>query len=172
MVPVLETDRLILHGYRLEDFSIYAAMWSDPVFLRHVGPARTEEECWTRFLYRQGMWSLMRYGIWAVEEKDSGAYIGDSGFMRTRRGLPIECRDLPEGTWTLVPSVHGKGYGREATAAAVSWADRHLDAPRTWCLISPKNDASLKIATRLGYCEAARVTYRGELWLVLTRERP
>ena len=107
-----------------------------------------------------------------VEEKASGAYIGDAGFMRTRRGLPIDCGDLPEGGWTLVPSAHGKGYGREATAAAVAWADRHLDAARTWCLINAGNAMSLRIAARLGYREAARVTLRDAPAMVLTRERP
>jgi RimJ/RimL family protein N-acetyltransferase len=172
MVPVLQTERLILREHRLEDFPTYAAMWSDPVFLRHVGPARTEEESWTRFLYRRGMWSLMGYGLWAVEEKAGGAYIGDAGFMRTRRGLPIDCGDLPEGGWTFLPSVHGKGYGREAVTAAVAWADRHLDASRTWCLINAENEASLKIAARMGYSEAAQVTLREASALVLTRERP
>src|SRR5690348_18246564 len=119
MVPVLETARLILRGHQLEDFPTYAAMWSDPAFLRHVGPARNEQEAWVRFLYHHGMWSLMGYGLWAVEEKKGGAYIGDAGFMRTRRDLPIDCGDLPEGGWTLTPSVHGKGYGSEAAAAVV-----------------------------------------------------
>jgi RimJ/RimL family protein N-acetyltransferase len=172
MVPVLETERLVLRGHRLEDFPIYAAMWSDPVFLRHVGPARTEEESWTRFVFRNGLWSLMGYGLWAVEVKEGGIYIGDAGFMRTRRGLPIDCGDLPEGGWTLVPSAHGKGYGREATMAAVAWADRYLDAPRTWCLINAENAMSLKIAARLGYREAAHVTLRDAPALVLTRDRP
>ena len=172
MVPVLETERLILRAHRLEDFPAYAAMWADPVFLRHVGPARSEEEAWIRFLHRHGMWSLVGYGLWAVEEKTSHAYVGDAGFMRTRRDLPIDCGDLPEGGWTFAPSVHGKGYGREATTVAMAWADRHLEAPRTWCLINVENEFSLKIAARLGYREAAQVTLRDAPALVLTRERP
>ena len=126
----------------------------------------------TLLMFRVGTWSLMGYGLWAVEEKQSGVYIGDAGFMRTRRGLPIDCGDLPEGGWTFVPSVHGKGYGREATGAAIAWADQNLDAPQTWCLINVENEFSLKIARRLGYRQAAQVTLRDAPALVLTRERP
>jgi RimJ/RimL family protein N-acetyltransferase len=172
MVPVLETERLILRGHRLEDFPAYAAMWADPVFLRHLGPPRSEEEAWGRFLRQEGMWSLIGYGLWAVAEKASGAYIGDCGFMQNRRGLPIDCGDLPEAGWTFVPSAHGKGYGREATMAAVAWADRHLDASATWCLIAAGNDVSQKLAARAGYREAAWIIHLDRPALVLARKRP
>ena len=172
MVPVLQTERLILREHRLEDFPVYAAMWTDPQFLRHLGPPRSEEESWGRFLRQEGMWSLIGYGLWAVEEKASGAYIGDCGFMQNRRGLPIDCGDQPEAGWTFVPAAHGKGYGREATMAAVDWADRRLDAPATWCLIAASNDVSQKLAARAGYREAAHITHLDRPTLVLTRERP
>ena len=55
--------------------------------------------------------------------------------------------------------------------AAIAGADRHLSAARTWCLINPENEMSLKIAARLGYREAAHVTLRDAPALVLTRER-
>ena len=172
MVPVLQTERLILREHRLEDFPTYAAMWSDPLFLRHLGPPRSEEESWGRFLRQEGMWSLIGYGLWAVEEKASGAYIGDCGFMQNRRGLPIDFGDRPEAGWTFVSSAHGKGYGREATMAAVAWADGYLNAPSTWCLISAENDVSQRLAARAGYREAASITHLDRPALVLTRERP
>jgi RimJ/RimL family protein N-acetyltransferase len=172
MVPVLETERLVLRGHRLEDFPIYAAMWADPVFLRHLGPPRSEEEAWSRFLRQEGMWSLIEYGLWAVVEKASGAYIGDCGFMQNRRGLSIECGDLPEAGWTFVPSAQGRGYGRESTIAALAWADRQLEASATWCLIAAGNDVSQKLAMRAGYRETATITHLDRPALVLTRERP
>ena len=171
-VPVLETERLILRGHRLDDFPTYAAMWSDPEFLRHLGPPRSEEESWGRFLRQEGMWSLVGYGLWAVEEKSSGTFIGDCGFMQNRRGLPIDCGDLPEAGWTFVSSAHGKGFGREASQAAIAWADEHLAAPSTWCLIAATNVVSQRLAARAGYQEATRITHLDREALVMTRERP
>jgi RimJ/RimL family protein N-acetyltransferase len=172
MVPVLETERLVLREHRESDFPAYAAMWSDPEFLRHLGPQRTEEESWNRFLVREGMWSVSGFGLWAVAEKLGGAFVGNIGFMRTRRNLPIDCGDLPEAGWTFASATRGKGYAREAAAVAFAWADAHLDAPRTWCLIAEGNAASLKLAAWAGYQDAVRVTHRDEPALVLTRERP
>jgi RimJ/RimL family protein N-acetyltransferase len=42
-VPVLETERLRLRGYRLDDFASCAAMWADPIAWgeAHFGPSRT-----------------------------------------------------------------------------------------------------------------------------------
>jgi len=172
IVPVLETERLVLRGHRLEDFPTFAAMWKDPAFLRHLGPARSEEESWGRFLRHEGMWLLLGYGLWAVEEKASGAFIGDCGFMQNRRGLPIDCEGLPEVGWTFVSSAHGNGFGREASLAATAWADIHLTTPLTWCLIAASNLVSQKLAARAGYCETARITHNDRPALVLTRERP
>lgn len=171
-VPVLETERLVLRGHRLADFPAYAAMWADPAFMRHMGPPRSEEESWGRFLRNEGMWAMAGYALWAVEEKSNGAFVGGCGFMQNRRELAIDCADLPEVGWTFVPAVHGKGFGSEASRAAIAWADKHLDAPKTWCLIAESNQVSQKLAARMGYRESARITHLDRLALVLTRERP
>lgn len=170
--PVLETERLILRGHLLEDFSAYAAMWADPLFMRHMGPPRSPEESWSRFLRNEGMWSLLGQGLWAVEEKASGAFIGDCGFMQNRRGLTIDCGDQPEAGWTFVTAAHGKGFGSEAAKAAIAWADKHLDAPRTWCLIAESNAVSQKLAARMGYRQSGHVTHLDKPALIFTRERP
>lgn len=171
-VPVLETERLVLRGHRMADFPAYAAMWADPVFMRHMGPPRSEEESWGRFLRNEGMWSLVGYALWAAEEKASGAFVGNCGFMQNRRGLPIDCGDLPEVGWTFVSAAHGKGYGSEASRAAIAWADKHLDAPETWCLIAEGNEVSQKLAARMGYRQSTRVMHLDKPAIILTRERP
>ncbi len=40
-VPVLETERLILRGHRLEDFAAYAAMWADPIVTKYKSQVET-----------------------------------------------------------------------------------------------------------------------------------
>ena len=36
-VPVIETERLLLRGHRLDDFEALAAMWADPAVVRFIG---------------------------------------------------------------------------------------------------------------------------------------
>ena len=61
----------------------------------------------------------------------------------------------------LVPTAHGKGYASEAVAAALAWADRHVDAPKQVCIISPGNAASIRVAEKFGFRERVRTTYHG-----------
>ena len=50
-IPVIETERLILRGHRIDDFPSYAAMWAEPVVTRFIGGAPlSEEDAWAKFL--------------------------------------------------------------------------------------------------------------------------
>ena len=75
--PTIETERLTLRPHRLDDFDAYAVMWADSVVTRFIGGRpRTREESWIRFLRHPGMWSMIGYGFWAVEDKASDQFIG------------------------------------------------------------------------------------------------
>ena len=164
-VPVLETERLTLRGFRLEDFAAHAAIWAHPRTtrdFRDVVKAFDEEQCWLSFLRNFGQWHLFGFGAWGLEEKNSGRYIGNVGFFHARRAMDIPFRDLPEAGWVLAPDLHGKGLATEAVRAALAWADVHLAAPETWCMIGPKNIASQKLAERFGYRHAADASYQGD----------
>src|SRR5882762_5918769 len=141
MIPVLETERLILREYRLSDFSAHAAIWAHPRTTRDFdGYGYDEELCWLRFQRNFGQWNLFGYGYWGVEERENGRYIGTVGFSSHRRSIDIPYRDFPEAAWVIAPDHHGLGFASEALAAALDWADTHIEAPETWCMINPGND--------------------------------
>ena len=61
--PTIETERLVLRGYRLEDFPHLADAWADPEVVRHIGGRpSTEEESWTRLLRNIALWPMLGYG--------------------------------------------------------------------------------------------------------------
>src|SRR3569832_798946 len=96
-VPVLHTSRLILRGHRLDDFADLAAMWGDPEVTRYIGGApSTQAASWSRLHRYRGHWSLLEYGFWAIEERESGRYVGDIGLADFRRGLAQPFADAPE----------------------------------------------------------------------------
>ena len=70
--------------------------------------------------------------------------------------------DDPELGWGLAPAFQGRGFAKEALEAALAWADAHLRAARTLCMISPDNPASVRLAERVGYRPYRRTTYRDE----------
>jgi RimJ/RimL family protein N-acetyltransferase len=161
--PVVETPRLVLRGYRIEDFPSVAATWADPEVVRHINAGRpfTEEQTWARFLRNTALWPMLGYGYWAATEKSSGRYVGDVGFADFKREIEPSLKGVPEVGWVLARWSHGRGYATEAAGAAIEWLERTLGPQRTVCIISDENRASVRVAQKVGYREFARSEYRG-----------
>jgi RimJ/RimL family protein N-acetyltransferase len=145
-------------------------MWADPkVFRFSGGRARDREESWQRFLRHAGLWSLIGYGFWAVEEKASGRFIGEAGFHDLKRDIAPSIEGVPEAGWGLVSDAHGRGLATEVVSRVVAWGDDVLRAPRTVCIIDPENAGSLNVAAKCGYREFARTTYHDHATILLER---
>ena len=76
---VLETERLILREYRLDDFEALFEILSDAETMQHY-PKPYDEEMTKHWIE----WNIQNYkeygfGIWAVELKETGTFIGDCG---------------------------------------------------------------------------------------------
>jgi RimJ/RimL family protein N-acetyltransferase len=157
-VPVIETDRLILRGYRLGDFSDYAAMWADPAVTRHIadGSPRSEEESWKSFLSMSGHWELLGFGTWAVEERATGRFVGSAGFAERMRDRGPALEGVPELGYGFVSSVSGRGFATEAAKAAVAWARTHFGNTRLIAIVAPDNLASIHVAEKCGFREVSR----------------
>lgn len=168
-IPTLETRRLTLRGYRLDDYAACAALWADPYVTRFIGGRPlSPEESWARLLRYAGHWWLLGFGYWVVEEKATGAFLGELGFAQWKREIQPAI-EVPEAGWVLATAAHGKGYATEALQAALVWAGRHFPKPHTACLIHPDNLASIRVAQKCGYRESARVNYRGQLTVLFER---
>lgn len=169
-VPVLETARLRLRAHRSEDHAARTAIWSDPEIMRYLGGRPlTGEEVWRRQLQFIGLWNLLGYGYWAVEEKDTGHYIGDVGFADFHRDMQPSLVGMLEFGWVLAPRAHGKGYASEAVAAAISWGGRHFGSLRAVCIIDPANLPSIRVAEKAGFKLWQEATYRDAPTLVFSR---
>jgi RimJ/RimL family protein N-acetyltransferase len=160
MIPTIETERLILRPYRLDDFDGYAQMWGDPDVVRFIGGKPFDREAsWHRFLRKAGLWQVVGFGFFAVEEKDTGIFAGEAGFQESRRAIEPSIEGTLEAGWALTPNVQGWGYATEAMAAAIGWAEAAFPGRRMTCIIDPENQPSIRVAQRLGFVELARVRY-------------
>ncbi|WDA36920.1 MULTISPECIES: GNAT family N-acetyltransferase [Sphingobium] len=167
---MIETERLRLRPYTLADFAPYCAMWSDMDLMRHIGGvAPSPEDAWNRILRYEGHWSLLGYGIFAVIEKASGRYVGETGLADFHRGLGDDFDKAGEAAWIFSSEVHGRGYAFEAACAAHDWYARRKGAGRTVCLIDPANDPSLRLAARLGYAPFREAVYKGRTAVMLEK---
>lgn len=161
MIPTLETERLILRPHRLEDFDAYAEMWADPDVVRFIGGKPFDREMsWSRFTRQAGVWQLMGFGFFAIEEKATGLLAGEGGFHDMRRDMTPSIEGTLEAGWALAPNVQGWGYATEAMTAAIAWAETAFPGRRMTCIIDPDNQPSIRVARRLGFIEMARSHYR------------
>jgi RimJ/RimL family protein N-acetyltransferase len=168
---VIETPRLLLRRHTVADFPSCAALWSDAAVTRYIGGRPfTQEEIWARLLRYIGHWEALGYGFWAVEEKATGSFAGELGFADFHREIDPPITD-PEAGWAFLPAFHGRGFATEALRAALAWADQHLPASRTVCLIHPENAPSFRVADKCGFREFQRTKYKDHPTILLQRER-
>lgn len=142
----LETERLILRPFRSDDFPVYAEMAADPETMRFIGLNKTmgTTEAWRSLAALAGHWVLRGYGMWALEEKSTGEFVGRAGIFHPE-GWP----ELEVG-WTIRRSRWGRGYATEAGLRAMQWAFRELNLDIIHSVIDPLNVASIRVAEKLG----------------------
>lgn len=167
--PTLETARLRLRAHGPDDFAACRAIWSDPEVVRHIGgKPSTGEEAWRRLLTYAGLWSLLGFGYWAIEECASGQYIGDIGYAEFQRDVAPSLHRMLECGWALARAAHGNGYASEALAAIETWRRTHFPESRAVCIIAPENVASVRVAEKAGLHRWRETAYHGEPTLVFT----
>jgi RimJ/RimL family protein N-acetyltransferase len=154
--PELETERLLLRGFRDEDLDAWAEIVAEPEVMRWFDhpDGLTREEAWRNMAYHVGHWELRGCGQWALVERATGALVG-----RTGLNLPEGWPGLELG-WLIGRSRWGRGYAPEAARATMDWARRELGATHLISLIEDGNMASQRVAEKLGMSVEGRTRIR------------
>ena len=170
LIPVLETERLILSKHEVSDFKSLSRLWStDSVAHFITGVPSTDRESWMRMLTYGGLWPLLGFGYWAVRDRVTGKYIGDLGFADFHRVVEPSVKGIPEAGWVIAPEHQGKGYATEAMQGALAWLKSQNKHQKSICFIEPSNEASLRVAQKLGYIPERELCMNGEVTLLLSQ---
>lgn len=142
--PRIETERLILRLPRIEDFGRYAELHANEEAARFIGGVMPRAAAWRKFLQMPGAWATQGFAMFSIEDKASGAWLGQLG--------PWQPEGWPgtEVGWAFHPSAWGKGYATEAAVAAIDWAFANLAWIGVIHCIDPANRPSQALAERLG----------------------
>jgi len=134
----------------------------DPDVVRFVGDRHvpTLQEAWRMVAGWIGHWALRGYGQWAIEERESGHFIGRAGIIN-----PADWPG-PEVGYLLGRPWWGRGYATEAARAAMDWGFREKGFTDLISLIDPENHASIAVATRLGETRRGETEVMGHHLLV------
>lgn len=152
---MLETERLVMRGWREADHAAFAAFLANEETARFIGGACGASDAWRRMCTQIGHWTLRGYGSWVLEEKVSGDWLGYSGLWNPH-GWPE-----PEVMWGLKAQAHGKGYATEAALRARAFAYDNLGWRTAVSLIASENQPSQKVAERLGATREGSIELRG-----------
>lgn len=170
-IPILETPRLILRGWRESDFDPLARMMADPEVARFIGGTLARGDAWRAMATLVGHWVFRGFGFWVVERKSDGAFLGRIGLWYPEGWPGIEVG------WSLDRPYWGQGYATEAAAASFDYGFAHLPLDKLISVIDPDNAPSQAVAKRLGETKGAPaaimmrgVSYTVDVW-EMPRER-
>jgi RimJ/RimL family protein N-acetyltransferase len=145
------TERLVLRRWLPEDREPLAALNADPEVMRWVGRGAvlgrglSDDLLW-RF---EREWDARGFGIWAVEEREGGAFVGFCG-LTVPMFLPAGPGPAAEIGWRLVREVWGRGYATEAARATVAFGFGGAELAEIVAVVDPENARSLRVCEKLG----------------------
>ncbi|WP_010544581.1 GNAT family N-acetyltransferase [Sphingomonas elodea] len=145
---MIETERLVLRGWRDADRAPFHAMCSDPRVMAFIGPLQTRAETDAAIDRQFGWQSDLGHCFWAIERRDDAHFLGFCGLKPGAAGTPIE-GEIEIG-WRLGFEHWGRGYAREAAAASLAWGWAHLAADSIAAITVEENARSWGLMERLG----------------------
>lgn len=151
---ILETKRLKLREYTLEDLSALHTILSDKETMYAWGHGFNIDESKEWLEKQLKGYKENGFGIWAIIDKASGAIIGNAGLDRASINLTnqksIAKQEVVEIGYIVAKRFWGQGLGTEAARAVQEYAFKILGLERVYCLIKEDNFASMRVARKLG----------------------
>ena len=144
-MTVLETERLSLRRFTVDDAGFILTLLNEPAFLRYIGDKKVRNlDDARQYILNGPIASYERhgFGLNCVELRASRTPIGMCGLLK-REELPA-----PDIGFALLPDYRNQGLAFEAAEAVLKEA-HHL--PRILAITSLDNEASINLLQRLGF---------------------
>jgi RimJ/RimL family protein N-acetyltransferase len=168
----IETERLLLRGWREEDIEPYARLCADPEVMQFIGDGSTltREQSVGQISRFVRHWEQRGFGLWAVEEKGTGTFLGFVGLARQE-----DWGEGPHKTevgWRLDRASWGRGFATEGARASVGYGFEALGLDGIISIIQPENHASRRVAEKVGLTLRGETRWRGSdvLWYAIDRD--
>lgn len=145
---MIETARLILRPWRDDDRASFAAMGADAEVMQHLGPPVDRAGSDAIVDRLMAIQAVLGHTFWAVERRDTGAFIGFCGLKMAPLGI-AGLSGFPEIGWRLARAAWGQGFASEAAQASLDWGWSHGFA-RIVAMTVPANTRSQAVMQRIG----------------------
>lgn len=147
----METERLRLRSWRDADLPLFVAMNRDPRVMRYFPSTLSEEETEAFFNRIKGEFGRRGWGLYAVELKSTGTFIGYVGLHEI--GFPADFAPGIEIGWRLAADYHNQGYATEAATAVLSLA-KTAGIGRLYSFTAKQNLPSERVMMKIGMTKA------------------
>ena len=159
---MIETARLLLRPMRSADIDELLLIFTDPKVMASFGIApfdRAQMERWVqRNLNHQTEYG---YGLFSVVLKATGVLIGDCGLEQ----MDVEGTPTAELGYDFRSDYWNQGFATEAATAVRDYAFQTLHLPRLISLIRVGNQASQRVAEKIGMtCVSEFTRYGNRYW--------
>lgn len=144
----LETSRLTLRDWRIEDLSPYARLNSDKKVMAYFPKPLSWDETEAHYLKVKSHIEQYGFGFWAVDERISGKFIGFIGLQWTN--FEAEFTPCVEIGWRLDKRYWRKGYATEGAAACLDHAFQHLNLEEVFSFTPVINKPSEGVMKKIG----------------------
>jgi RimJ/RimL family protein N-acetyltransferase len=148
LAPVIETDRLWLRRFTLDDAEFIMHLVNEPSFLRYIGDKGVRNPEDARRYLRDGplaSYDRFGFGLLLVTPKAGGEPIGMCGLLKRDA---LEDADIG---YAFLPAAWSRGYASEAAEAVLAHGQRAFGLSRVVAIATPDNAASIRVLTRLGF---------------------
>jgi RimJ/RimL family protein N-acetyltransferase len=147
MAYVLETARLRLREFTLEDTPFIIALLNSPGWLQFIGDrnVRTPEQA--RGYLENGPFKSYRengYGLCLVEQKESRNPVGMCGVLKR------DTLDSPDIGFAFLPGFQGQGYALEIVQATVDHARNAWGIAKMAAIVLGNNGRSIGLLEKIG----------------------
>jgi len=150
MQPILELNsaRLLMRQWHDDDLPEFAAMCADPQVMRYFPALMSRLESAALIGRVRGHFAELGFGLWALERKDTGEFIGFTGLGVV--GFEAHFTPAVEIGWRLARKHWGLGYASEAAWTALACGFERLGLDQIVSFTSQSNMPSQKVMQAIG----------------------
>lgn len=140
---MLETARLRLREFTMDDLDELAALRADPLVMKYIGE-HSREKVRDRLRVYIASYASNGFGVWGVEHKADGKLIGWCGLMFLEETPEVEVG------YGIAKEYWGQGLMTEAASASMRYGFEQIGLERIVAVALPENIASRRIMEKLG----------------------
>jgi RimJ/RimL family protein N-acetyltransferase len=146
-----DTPRLRLRPWRESDLAPFAELAADPLVMEFLLPLPTRADSDAMVASFQARFAKNGWGLWVVEHKASGAFMGFTGLNSPAVDLPFSpCVEIG---WRFARRWWGQGFASEAARAALDVGFERLGLEEIVAFTAWNNTRSSAVMERIGMRE-------------------